>query len=230
MEKKEKYVPILFATDMVKSILNGTKTQTRRIIKSKETLTEYEGVLENKNFPFWEEEKLGKHLFHTEDGEFLTKPKCDVGDVFWVRETFCEMYDTEDHQELEGNPIETFDMGIGYKADGKPEHKYDKWKPSIFMPRSACRIFLEVTNVRVERLQDISEEDSKDEGINVFTKDGTVDKYDAIGTPWVEMKTTAKFAFKQLWDFINLKRIPWSANPWVFVYDFKIINKPINFK
>jgi hypothetical protein len=108
------------------------------------------------------------------------------------------------------------------------------WKPSIFMPKIACRIFLEVTNVRVERLNDISESDAIAEGI--YAKPGSVS-----GTRWYTKfisKTearleglfteSAKECFKSLWESINGKE-SWEANPWVWVYDFKRVEKPENF-
>ena len=159
--KMSKIKPILFQTDMVNAILNGTKTQTRRAIKSKEPLLSYEGEMHNRNFAFWKEGMLGNHIFMTEDSEFIVKPKFQIGDVMWVRETWRLtdwMHPSDDN------------YGYIYKAskNGEEWERNDenwKWKPSIFMPKNACRVFLKVDNVRVEYLKDITEEDSKKEGV-----------------------------------------------------------------
>lgn len=224
--------PILFSTPMIKAIMNGSKTQTRRIIKSKEELISYEGCLDDSSF--WKEPFLGRHLWQTKDGEFSKKPKYEEGDIIWVRETFCEMYNTENHPELEGNPTEKWSMGFGYKADGEPEYMFDKWKPSIFMPKEACRNFLKTTKVRVERVQNISEEDAIAEGVQAITAhndssrilgyhDYTVDPKDGFNTFF-----TAKESFESLWISINGQE-SWDENPFVFVYDFHRTIKPKDF-
>lgn len=180
--------PILFSTPMVQAILEGRKTQTRRVIK-----------------PQPEE---WKQLFSTDDTKFpirkkaqgfeLIKSKYNKGDILWVRETFAEI--TNGHNE-------TF---IEYKANGNTGDW--KWKPSIYMPKKAARIFLEVTNVRAERLQDITGEDSVNEGVP--------------NGPYAINPVTN---FKKLWDSINSKRHPWESNPWVWVYDFERTTRPKEF-
>lgn len=131
-----------------------------------------------------------------------------------MRETFRE------RKQLTGWPY-------GYKAtamvDGDPLD--EKWKPSLFMPKEACRIWLEVTNVRLERLQDISEEDAIAEGV-------ISEKIDAIHK-WKDYSRQgylpiAKFSFFSLWEKINGKESV-SENPWVWVYEFKKVEMPINF-
>ncbi len=105
------------------------------------------------------------------------------------------------------------------------------WNPSIFMPKEAARIFLKVTNVRVERLQDISENDAIDEGIDFFN-------HGYGGSPvgiWYRNykygtnNCSPKYSFQTLWDSINAKKHPWESNPWVWVYEFERIEKPENF-
>lgn len=182
--------PILFSTEMVRAILDGRKTQTRRVVKDK--------MLQENNGDVDEEFLL------------LTMDKCPygkVGDVLWVRETFNSDYGFKD---IEGN---VSPPGILYKAT-TPNLPFngDKWKPSIFMPKSACRIFLEITNIRVERLQDISDQDAKSEGAS--PKEGVlfkrIERYDE--------------AFERLWISINGYE-SWDSNPYVWVIEFKQIVK-----
>ncbi len=118
-----------------------------------------------------------------------------IGDHLWVRETWA--YD-------EPQVI----YRCGYNGDKPPS---GKWKPSIFMPRCASRITLEITGVRVERLQDITEEDAVKEGFET-----TASSFNCSGL-------FAREHFMNLWDFINGKKYPWSANPWVWVIEYKRI-------
>jgi hypothetical protein len=131
--------PILFSTPMVKAILEGRKTETRRVIKD----------------PGWR------------DNGF--EPKLKVGNILWVRETFKPKYVKEG---LEGFKKQY--PGVCpwfYAADGESEPGYGGWKPSIFMPREASRILLQVTDVTPQRLIDISTEDTLNEGINYWNVD-----------------------------------------------------------
>jgi hypothetical protein len=130
-----KFIPILFSTPMVQAILDGKKTQTRRIVKPQpQDVTHYED---------------GTVVWHPN----VIKSPYEVGDVLWVRETFfCTKY-------YEHTPL--------FKDKGKYVYKatenfigLHKWKPSLFMPKKACRLFLHVKNIRVELLQDISEQDA----------------------------------------------------------------------
>lgn len=155
-----------------------------------------------------------------------------VGMTLWVKETFCYTYDTEDHPELEGCPQEQWDTGLAYKADGKPFYMFDKWKPSIHMPRTASRITLLITDIRVERLQDITEEDAIAEGIDVFNNPcaafGSHGKYydysqkHRTHTVADKLLNTAKESYKTLWESINGKG-SWDANPFVWVIKFERI-------
>jgi len=136
-------------------------------------------------------------------------PYGKVGDVLWVRET-----------------VSRFSFGgcYAYKADNDPEDKCTKWRPSIHMPFEACRLFVKITNIRVERLQDISESDAIHEGIGRFSKDNTVYKYGLDGWPWQEMQRKPSLGFSILWKSINGSE-SWNANPWVWVIEFKQITK-----
>ena len=179
--------PILFSAPMVRAILDGRKTQTRRIVKQK-------------HLPFLEN-ITGNFL----DGKWDQRPfpYGKPGDRLWVRETFCY------HDDLA--------MYL-YKAD---DVTCCKWKPSIHMPRIASRILLEVVNVRVERLNDISEEDAIAEGINLpspyvgIGMDGEVIESETIS--WMPSDY-----YKELWESINGPG-SWDLNPWVWVVEFKIL-------
>ena len=130
-----------------------------------------------------------------------------VGDLLWVAETWAS--------NIPGCGPQN---GYSYRADhitGNDGPTKIKWKPSVQMPQSASRITLEVTGVRVERLQDISEEDAIAEGITELANR----EYSLNGG-----KFRANYAvgsFRQLWDSINAKSHPWQSNPWVWVIEFK---------
>lgn len=194
--------PILFSGPMVKAILDGRKTQTRRVIKPQPSISgPYEGFLYGRTFGY-------------------TCPYGSKGEALWVRETW--RYDRE-----------TDYKPIAYRADGQIAS--EKWKPSIFMPRWASRITLEITDVRVERVKDISPHNALAEGIRQISKDaGLTWKYgisdndgypghDNHGWPWKDFRRSPVEAFKKLWDSINGKKYPWESNPWVWVIEFKRI-------
>lgn len=173
-----------YGTEMVRAIQNGTKTVTRRVIKPQPYL-----VKQDENVSCW----CGH--FVSESGKVLVdKPPYRTGDILYVRETW---------NRLLGDWL--------YKADQKPGMKNPgKWRPSIHMPREAARIFLRVTNVRVERLQDITAEAAEKEGCNDYTSTacGFADVWDS----------TIKPADRDLYG--------WNANPWVWVIEFEQCEKP----
>lgn len=216
-----KYVPILFSTPMVKAILDGSKTQTRRIIKGK-----------TDHFVQIKVGKYGTAIPYVRGGgaQFWAEPcintKCQIGDIFWVRETW-------QHTKILNLNAQDENYGFVYRADGQPWKDFEgwTWKPSIFMPKEACRMFLEVVDVRVERLHDISEEDAISEGITEYAY-GYWRNYTSSfcgGRP----KTDEDFknpieSFKSLWESINGKE-SLKSNPWVWVYDFEKTEKPKDF-
>lgn len=215
--------PILFSTPMVQAILDGRKTQTRREIKYKKNIKNpkigFTAFTEKGSFSV-----RGVHENGQYGESFFKMPICK-GDILWVRETFAfaplDLESKKNWPEL---------SDYIYKATTLNSTTL-KWKPSIFMPKEACRIFLEVTNVRVERLQDISEEDAIVEGITEYAY-GYWHNYESSfcgGRP----KTSVDYknpieSFKTLWQSINGKE-SWKANPWVWVYDFKKIERPLGF-
>ncbi|TQK10218.1 hypothetical protein [Herbaspirillum sp. SJZ107] len=183
--------PILFTGPMVRAILDGSKTQTRRIAKEFAGRDDLDAIL--KRFP-------------NQNG----CPHGQPGDRLWVRETF-------------GHPWHHAQPDYFYRAtDAAVETHPDfgRWTPSIHMPRRASRILLEITGVRVERLQDISEADAWAEGIEAF--DGALEDMAIFemarrtGRPFEDAATT----YAALWESINGAG-SWDANPWVWVIEFK---------
>ena len=196
-------IPILFSTPMVQAILDGRKTMTRRIIKPQ---------------PLWVAEP--SIPFKTEDADPKGIIKCpygEPGDRLWVRETWAD--------NIPGCP-----NGITYRADhidpkGDGPANPIKWKPSIYMPKEIARIWLEVTNVRVERLQEITEEDARREGFEPIPCDcsnrGAFGCTDCMNTGVTE---PAMLEFIDTWDSIYSKRgYGWDTNPWVWVIEFKAV-------
>lgn len=189
---------MIFNGEMVRAILDGRKTQTRRIMKIQ---PEHSGlglrqVIDSKNGS-----DDGKYFWSSSDScglkvrsKSFTCPFGAVGDRIWVRETFSPV---PDHDEPAGC------SAFLYAADGVGP--YGKWTPSIHMPREASRILLGITDVRVERLRSMSQDDARAEG--VIAASGPME---------------AGLAFRELWDSIYGEE-SWKANPWVWVIEFKRI-------
>ena len=233
-EFAQKPKPILFSTPMVQAILEGRKTMTRRICK----LPELEHV--NADGSIFGGNDFDNGLFKsvTEYVRYFHLGKYQPGDILWVRETWKPIVGFRDDYEF-GEIVNTDEhFGYQYRAGGtqwpdgfeeindefhvthtNDEGEYENhWRPSIFMPREAARIFLRVTDVRVERVNDISEEDAIKEGCQCG------DRYSGErSTPAL----TAKQSFMWLWIRLNDKRgFGWAANPWVFVVSFERCEKP----
>ena len=236
--------PILFSAEMVRAILDGKKTQTRRT-----------RGLEDVNIAsdLWKLFKIGEleymtkkryqgrfgAYFHSDEIEERTLAICPAvfpygqpDDLLWVRETWCQVDDTA----FGG------DVWIDYRATPKYSHEHPagwenapndacalKWKPSIHMPKSAARIWLRVKSVRVERVQDISEADAIAEGVAIVDIDTIGRKvYPDYQVPkgflWQSHNQyySAKQSFMTLWDSINEKLgCGCDSNPWVWVVEFE---------
>lgn len=227
-----KQIPILFSTPMVQAILDGRKTQTRRVVKPQPELCEFEGNQTGNRVNGWV--MPGTQFFWPEgDTPDMAKLKCPYGqpgDILWVRESF--------GVGTRPCPFNGWKDGIEYKADQAlidpdddlPLYCYENidytkyegqrgWKPSIHMPKAAARIFLRVKSVRVERVQEISEDDAKAEGVIFHCKEygyKCYGKYAGIGP----MTLTAKESFTSLWQSINGDE-SWNANPFVWVIEFE---------
>ncbi len=196
--------------EMVRALLSGRKTQTRRIIKPQPEAT-LSGSLSGK----WLSRPLNGLLLPKIEDIAIHCPFGVVGDRIWVRETFQGPlfdYDLMDSYCKDPTPFEKPEFCV-YKADGVPAPEfYDAddelhccWRPSIHMPRWACRILLEITNVRVERLKSISDGDAIREGCStadMMSGDCVAD------------------VFARLWASIYGSD-SWNANPWVWVIEFK---------
>lgn len=188
--------PILFSGPMVLAILEGRKSQTRRVIKPQPKHRLIDASSNNAG-DWYDTNGIGP-------GEPILCPYGERGQWLWVRETWGP---------CEGGLIYAADEGANWKRV-KPDD--GKWHPSIFMPRLACRLTLEIAVVRVERLQDISEEDAKAEGLRLLPGGG-------YGTdePFTA-ENSARDAFRELWDRLNKRRgFGWSVNPWIWVIEFK---------
>ena len=170
-----RFKPILFSTPMVQAILDGRKSQMRRIVKPMRGMqSEWLSMDLINKVKEGQIVKGGWQMFHPNGGEKSPlgwiKSNYQIGDILWVRETWqqeCELI-----QIAGGDWSNAYLNATGnyvYKSDNiilpSETETFSKWKPSIFMPKEACRIFLKVTNMRVERLNDISEGDAISEGI-----------------------------------------------------------------
>jgi uncharacterized protein YqfB (UPF0267 family) len=242
--------PILFSTPMVQAILAGKKTMTRRVIKQKYDNTHIE----------WKTDKYGTQLVEIQndvEGETFGKnpdgttwhkllgyrplqcPYGKPGDILWVRETWGN-YSADDP---ESNAVYNL-YRADYPQDAKgywyePEHinfcDFPRWRPSIHMPRTACRIRLKITDVRAERLQKITEEDARAEGIDeqeIIKAWNSIYKHkggfkEKISENLVKLFGTNShivYVFKSLWNNINYERgYGWDTNPWVWVVVFEKI-------
>lgn len=215
---------------MVKAILEGRKSQTRRICKP---IPKYD---QDSGYVF-----IGNVMFDIHDGWDIPmylkdRARWESGDVLWVRETWgwygniiSGSYGFVPPEEPRWPPSVIkggFKRPIIYKAD-YPKHRFDPddsgWKPSIYMPYTACRIWLDVIDVRVERLQDISEVDAIAEGIgHGFQMNGGWPDYEHIKNGTCTLtQDTAEMSYASLWESINGKG-SWSKNPWVWVIEFKV--------
>ncbi|MDV7920395.1 hypothetical protein R4K20_01715 [Pseudomonas aeruginosa] len=224
--------PILFTGPMVRAILEGRKTVARRVVKDTGFYA-IDAAIHGNDVALREREALSTRC-----------PFGQPGDRLWVRETWGVISNTWDESgnmvdwtpDRPATPIRELPFGSGYysghaiyAADGPMEWAGDDdgvgeprsaWKPSIHMPRAISRILLEITAVRVERLQDISEEQAEAEGTQ-----GCVpycqSPYDSDGAPACDcMNLTYKESFQALWSSIN-GVASWDANPWVWCIEFK---------
>lgn len=237
--------PILFNTEMVRAILDGRKSCTRRVMKPQpqsRLCYTYAGS-RNGCIGKWTYPNKGAHEFWGEEynlpenikDEELSKqwnPPYHTDDILYVRETWKNALN-----------------GYYYYESWQRADIADvtKWKPSIHMPKEASRIWLKVTDVRVERLQDMTEVQAQAEGIRKYSKDGNLYKYAVTddwwidfhnkhrksffgGTWWQDMPRTSKDAFSYLWNSTikksDLDRYGWDVNPWVWVIEFERCDKP----
>ncbi|MDW2321297.1 hypothetical protein R7127_13525 [Vibrio sp. 1159] len=218
-----KVTPMIFNTEMVKALLDGRKTVTRRPVK-----VDYERGM---NGP----------VVRGKNGEVSVLsfapiaglcPFGNVGDLIWVRETFCPDPDC-DHDSWDDHELSFFEWNncgcsaaflpdalknnehCLFKAEGFPDLK---WTPSIHMPRWASRLTLRVTNVRIERVQEITEDQAVQEGLA---------KHPQLPAWWspVGYQTSPIYAYEELWNSIYQN---WDENPYVWVIEFEVIHQNVD--
>lgn len=220
---------MIFNGEMVRAILDGRKTQTRRPVKfphiDRDAMCELSG-----------NELTGE----LSAGNYRNSPHGKPGDHIWVRETWGVVSHELDEDgriqpwspDRTATAIHEMPFGNGYytghaiyAADGEftwgDDDGYEDgrscWKPSIHMPRAACRLMLEITGVRVERLNSISQEDAQAEGMELTGWRPTYSDPDSGGEVWTPYDN-----FAQLWESIYGEE-SWKANPWVWVIEFKVV-------
>lgn len=210
--------PIFFSGAMVRALLAGTKTQTRRTVKPQPAPGQ--GIV---NAAYCRAPHLWLRDGPCDESDSAYEWSCPYGtpgDRLWVRESFAHIYSNNKV------PASRRPEDVAYMADAlAPDADvYGPWKPSIHMPRWASRILLEVTEVRVERLQNISEADALAEGIVPHVRGGwhwhphnpaDMDDWHQFGFK------TAAFAYRDLWERLGGD---WSANPWVWAVSFRIVS------
>lgn len=188
--------PILFNTEMVRAILEGRKTVTRRVVRRKEldAVLSSPARTENPDIP---------------DCQFIERlctAPCEPGDILWVRETWCESL---------GQAGKYFYRAYAGPRDEMRDyaHSFNRWRPSIHMPKEAARLFLRVTGVRAEKLHGAKYFDCLAEGV-----------------PYRQMETDIVRDFSVLWNStVKSKDQPtygWEANPWVWVIEFERVSRP----
>lgn len=214
--------PILFSGPMVRALLDGRKTQTRRIVKpmpkwaARFPICKPDGMVADHEIWWW-------------DGEFdrvgvaQASPYGGPGDRLWVKETHAIVprtaYAMSDGVQQTLKPDDTHDAAV--YAAGWERSKPGRWRPSIHMPRWASRLTLTITDVRVERLQNISEVDARAEGISIQAppdRDGG--RHFGVDGMQIDEMTAAR-AYQALWNKINGPD-SWAANPWVWVVTFEV--------
>jgi len=189
--------PILFKGEMVKAILGGRKTMTRRIVKPQPDYQGFDG-------PPRYQSAFGEWGYPAQRGQ-----KCPYGrpaDRLWVREAFCFLIHNG-----------TGERKTFYRADGILHNPPRGWKPSIHMPRTVSRITLDIIAIKIERLNDISEEDARTEGI---TNGGCLECGNDEPCDCDNPSPDARDSFINLWESINGPG-SWLENPWVWVVEFK---------
>ncbi len=217
-------LPILFQTEMVQSILEDRKTQTRRgkgldevNVNSYNWQLAHVGDVSYNDLP----KRFGAFFYNLSDPKRVAFKPCPYGqpgDLLWLKETWAPLFDQDGEQ-----------FGIAHSTD--TDIHPGPWEPSIHMPKSAARIWLIVEEIRVERVRDISEQDSKAEGVQEldfssphFPKFRDYNPQWARKTGGVPICKTAQKSFQTLW--ISIKgEDSWKSNPWVWVIRFRVLSK-----
>lgn len=243
---KIKERPILFSGPMVRALLDGRKTQTRRIVKPQPECYSHDDWPSYPAFcaSFNDDGSIccgvcmgPQQRLTRKSVTGIRNPYGKPGDRLWVRETVAIREDVDPKEDL-AKALHYIHYRANYKGDLRDEwHTYGGWKPSIFMPRWASRITLEVIEVRVQRLQDISDEDCIAEGIEPNWSGDLTKGWNGLGgegwTPecgwWHYLNSidgepayTPRESYQSLWESINGEG-SWAANAWVWAISFKRI-------
>lgn len=202
--------PILMATESVRGILENRKTQTRRLknLVPVNKTPDHWRVSQTMNLGVWA-------FFNLDTGERINI-KCPFGiveDTLWIRETWRPVYLTA-RPRTEKLSVVQYRDGTYSRDNWGGTVLGEKWCASIFMPRIFSRITLEITGIKVERLQDISEEDAKAEGMESMSH-AILRAETGSSYPYLVDK------YSKLWDSINGKKYPWASNPWCWVIEFR---------
>lgn len=213
--------PILFNTEMVRTIQSGAKTVTRRLVKPEPAgdKSKPEPLITRPGY------------WNTWGDDNVYRQPYQMGDMLWVRETWTVMRDIDTGHEdyffaAIQKDLDTVSATYLCDDDGFDTGRPFPWKPSIHMPKWIARLFLRVKDVRVERLQDITEEQAHAEGCCTYEDKIGDGKFLDVS----EFDLTARDAFAALWDTTikpaDLPRYGWDANPWVWVVEFERCDKP----
>jgi hypothetical protein len=197
--------------EMVRATLDGTKTQTRRIVKPQPEVMHWQylqrmhGVSpDGTKFGDWRQWRVAGPDYPDGPEDDVWCPYGSVGTKLWVRETW-RVFGGREYEYQKHKP------SVRYRADDICGEDFQaEWRPSIHMPRWASRLMLEITEVRVERVQDISDEDCRQEGIT----DAYLVQH--------KLSSDRRYAFRMLWDDLNAERgYGWDKNPWCWCISFK---------
>jgi hypothetical protein len=262
--------PIPFSTQMVKAVLDGTKTQTRRLIKPQPTKSIHNKAEDRWDYYFKGYAGMNLSSDDMKNSFFGPSLACKYGkegDYLWIREDWrllawdfedpfvkveykdgatqmCDVYDPANDSMWLCNHVEKLEKAGIIETDFDDPDRYRfttrdiPWKRARFMPKDFCRIWLKIKSVRVERLQDISDDDAVEEGIDIFTSPNAdagdyncyprnymISEKDADGWPYFEEEEYIE-SFASLWESINGPG-SWEENPWVWVIEFeKLDNNP----
>lgn len=234
--------PILFSGPMVRALIEGRKTQTRRVITLPEKrVTKQYGAVDVRNVNYWSPPSgisqegwanpgVNYHTYDPSSGEMIGNhidpcPYGQPGGLLWVRETWTcyrqTSYEYDEHEQVTGKKDREHYAGTlspVFRADNK--NFPDRWEPAIHMPRWASRLTLQITDVRVQRLQDISELDARNEGV-IFEDDPDEESDFGyhFGIDDGTLGGSPKEAFSILWRHINGES-SWDENPWIWALTF----------
>lgn len=216
LEKQRRELPILFSGPMVRAILDGRKTVTRRLVSPRPPAVPDVVRISGSDYGIFSDSRALPSEFRVSGPVWAVRQlmgrepewKCPYGAAgtrLWVRETW-GLWDTQPSDGPER-------ARVFYRATDGDRHelRHQLWRPSIFMPRWASRLTLEVVGVHIERLQEITEEGALAEGVESITLEDV-----PRPAAW-----SCRHDFSRLWDAINGKRAPWEENPFVWVVDFR---------